>query len=112
MSPFIHFLLSMLEALNLTLTGLRCPLQLAFQDPVFVLLDEMITLVEIQSCGSQILNITATEIVFALSVLSHSMLCFFFSRWINCLITAIQKHKKFHEGPDSEEGGGTCSSYF
>ncbi|XP_071353668.1 connector enhancer of kinase suppressor of ras 1 isoform X2 [Trachinotus anak] len=25
------------------------------------------------------------------------------SKWINCLITAIQKHKKFHEGPDSEE---------
>ncbi|KAM7375978.1 hypothetical protein PAMP_005732 [Pampus punctatissimus] len=25
------------------------------------------------------------------------------SKWINCLITAIQKHKKFHTGPDSEE---------
>ncbi|XP_018519214.1 connector enhancer of kinase suppressor of ras 1 isoform X2 [Lates calcarifer] len=25
------------------------------------------------------------------------------SKWINCLITAIQKHKKFHEGPHSEE---------
>ncbi|XP_070698360.1 connector enhancer of kinase suppressor of ras 1 [Pempheris klunzingeri] len=25
------------------------------------------------------------------------------SKWINCLITAIQKHKKFHKGPDSEE---------
>ncbi|XP_029349549.1 connector enhancer of kinase suppressor of ras 1 isoform X2 [Echeneis naucrates] len=25
------------------------------------------------------------------------------SKWINCLITAIQKHKKFHEGPNSEE---------
>lgn len=25
------------------------------------------------------------------------------SKWINCLITAIQKHKKFHQGPDSEE---------
>ncbi|XP_022606301.1 connector enhancer of kinase suppressor of ras 1 [Seriola dumerili] len=25
------------------------------------------------------------------------------SKWINCLITAIQKHKKFNEGPDSEE---------
>ncbi|XP_041810432.1 connector enhancer of kinase suppressor of ras 1 isoform X2 [Chelmon rostratus] len=25
------------------------------------------------------------------------------SKWINCLITAIQKHKKFHKGPDNEE---------
>ncbi|XP_044022875.1 connector enhancer of kinase suppressor of ras 1 isoform X2 [Siniperca chuatsi] len=25
------------------------------------------------------------------------------SKWINCLITAIQKHKKLHKGPDSEE---------
>ncbi|XP_068582510.1 connector enhancer of kinase suppressor of ras 1 isoform X2 [Cebidichthys violaceus] len=25
------------------------------------------------------------------------------SKWINCLITAIQKHKKFNSGPDSEE---------
>ncbi|XP_037341760.2 connector enhancer of kinase suppressor of ras 1 isoform X1 [Pungitius pungitius] len=25
------------------------------------------------------------------------------SKWINCLITAIQKHKKFNTGPDSEE---------
>ncbi|KAG7224150.1 hypothetical protein INR49_019885 [Caranx melampygus] len=25
------------------------------------------------------------------------------SKWINCLITAIQKHKKFQQGPDSEE---------
>ncbi|XP_040916570.1 connector enhancer of kinase suppressor of ras 1 [Toxotes jaculatrix] len=25
------------------------------------------------------------------------------SKWINCLITAIQKHRKFHKGPDSEE---------
>lgn len=35
------------------------------------------------------------------------------SRWINCLITAIQKHKKFNKGPDTEEGGGTpdFSSY-
>lgn len=29
---------------------------------------------------------------------------FFFIRWINCLITAIQKHKKFNKGPDREEG--------
>ncbi|KAG8013313.1 Connector enhancer of kinase suppressor of ras 1 [Nibea albiflora] len=27
------------------------------------------------------------------------------SKWINCLITAIQKHKKFSKGPDNEEGG-------
>ncbi|TMS20974.1 CNK3/IPCEF1 fusion protein [Larimichthys crocea] len=27
------------------------------------------------------------------------------SKWINCLITAIQKHKKFYKGPDKEEGG-------
>uniref|UniRef100_A0A3P9B7I3 Connector enhancer of kinase suppressor of Ras 1 n=1 Tax=Maylandia zebra TaxID=106582 RepID=A0A3P9B7I3_9CICH len=26
------------------------------------------------------------------------------SKWINCLITAIQKHKKFNKGPDNEEG--------
>ncbi|XP_047467896.1 connector enhancer of kinase suppressor of ras 1 [Mugil cephalus] len=25
------------------------------------------------------------------------------SKWINCLMAAIQKHKKFHKGPDSEE---------
>ncbi|XP_039641074.1 connector enhancer of kinase suppressor of ras 1 isoform X6 [Perca fluviatilis] len=25
------------------------------------------------------------------------------SKWINCLIPAIQKHKKFHTGPDNEE---------
>uniref|UniRef100_A0AAX7SGH4 Connector enhancer of kinase suppressor of Ras 1 n=1 Tax=Astatotilapia calliptera TaxID=8154 RepID=A0AAX7SGH4_ASTCA len=25
------------------------------------------------------------------------------SKWINCLITAIQKHKKFNKGPDNEE---------
>ncbi|KAM3594173.1 uncharacterized protein V6R79_003574 [Siganus canaliculatus] len=25
------------------------------------------------------------------------------SKWINCLITAIQKHRKFNQGPDSEE---------
>ncbi|KAM6912144.1 connector enhancer of kinase suppressor of ras 1 [Xenentodon cancila] len=25
------------------------------------------------------------------------------SKWINCLITARQKHQKFHKGPDSEE---------
>ncbi|XP_026160614.1 connector enhancer of kinase suppressor of ras 1 isoform X2 [Mastacembelus armatus] len=25
------------------------------------------------------------------------------SKWINCLITAIQKYKKLHKGPDSEE---------
>ncbi|CAG5866532.1 unnamed protein product [Menidia menidia] len=25
------------------------------------------------------------------------------SKWINCMITAIQKHKKFHKSPDSEE---------
>lgn len=25
------------------------------------------------------------------------------SKWINCLISAIQKHKKLHKGPDSEE---------
>ncbi|XP_027130995.1 connector enhancer of kinase suppressor of ras 1 isoform X2 [Larimichthys crocea] len=25
------------------------------------------------------------------------------SKWINCLITAIQKHKKFYKGPDKEE---------
>lgn len=28
------------------------------------------------------------------------------SRWINCLFTAIQKHKKLNKGPDTEEGGG------
>ncbi len=50
--------------------GLRCPLQLAFQDPVFMLFDVMITLVEIYSCGSLFLNITETEIVIALSMLT------------------------------------------
>lgn len=31
-------------------------------------------------------------------------------RWINCLITAIQKHKK-HKGPDSEEGKAIILSH-
>lgn len=35
------------------------------------------------------------------------LLSFIFSRWINFLITAIQKHKKFHTGPASEEGDET-----
>uniref|UniRef100_A0A8D0AQM3 Connector enhancer of kinase suppressor of Ras 1 n=1 Tax=Sander lucioperca TaxID=283035 RepID=A0A8D0AQM3_SANLU len=33
------------------------------------------------------------------------------SKWINCLIPAIQKHKKLHTGPDNEEGGQTFSLY-
>lgn len=45
----------------------------------------------------------------------HTATCHIFpSRWINCLIPAIHRHKKFQQGPDNEEGEETlhfCLKY-